>query len=124
MIRKVKIKDIRPNPFQPRKKQDAEAIKGLAEEISRMGLWAGALRGRDKDGHVELCFGHRRLEAVKLIGWKEVEVDIHRLSDEDMALQALIENVQREGLNEADRAEGIAECVKLRSGIEDLSILQ
>src|SRR5262245_1201859 len=114
MIRKVKIKDIRPNRFQPRKSQDDEAIKGLAEEISRVGLWGGALRGRQKEGYVELCFGHRRLEAVKLLGWKEVDVDVVRLSDEDMALQALIENMQRAGLDEIEKGEGIARYIQLR----------
>src|SRR5215471_13210594 len=102
MIRTVKIKDIRPNPFQSRKAMDADATKSLAEEIARIGLWTGALRGRQHDGHVELCFGHRRLEAVKLLGWKEVDVDLVRLTDEEMALQALIENLQREGLTDAD----------------------
>jgi len=74
MIRKV-IKVIRPNPFQPRKTQDSDAIKSLAEEIDQVGLWAGALRGREMNGHIKLCFGHRRLEAVKRLGWKEVDVD-------------------------------------------------
>jgi ParB family transcriptional regulator, chromosome partitioning protein len=114
MIRKVKVKEIRPNPFQARKSMDRDATKSLAEEIEKVGLWPGALRGREKNSHVELCFGHRRLEAVKLLGWKEVEVDVVKLSDEDMSLQALIENLQREGLNDADRGDGIAAYIKLR----------
>src|SRR5262245_13243759 len=98
MLRKIKVKDIRPNPFQHRKTTDAQAIQSLAREIDKVGLWAGALRGRESDGHVQLCFGHRRLAAVKELGWKEVDVDVVELSDEDMALQALVENLQREGL--------------------------
>jgi ParB-like chromosome segregation protein Spo0J len=67
MLRKVKINQIRANPFQPRKSYDREAIKSLAAEINRVGLWAGSLRGWERDSHVELCFGHRRLEAVKTL---------------------------------------------------------
>ncbi len=122
-IRKVKVKDIRSNPFQPRKNIDAETISSLADDIKKVGLWTGALRGRENNGHVELCFGHRRLEAVKHLGWKEVDVDVVKLSDEDMSLQSLIENLQREGLNDADRGDGIASYIKLKTGISDLSIM-
>jgi ParB family chromosome partitioning protein len=115
MIRKVKLKNIKPNPFQTRKTQDRESIKSLAEEIESVGLWTGALRGRENNGEVELCFGHRRLEAVRELGWKEVDVDIVKLTDEEMALQGLIENLQREGLNDADRGDGIAGYIKLRN---------
>jgi ParB/RepB/Spo0J family partition protein len=121
MLRTVMIQDIRPNPFQSRKSMDMDATRSLADEIGKIGLWAGALRGRERNGHVELCFGHRRLEAIKKLGWKDVEVDVVELSDTDMALQSLAENLQREGLNDADRADGIAAYVKLRTGIEDLS---
>jgi len=123
MIRKVKVKDIRPNQFQNRKNMDAESIKSLADEIDKVGLWAGALRGREKNGHIELCFGHRRLEAVKVLGWKEVDVDVVELSDEEMALQCLIENLQREGINDADRGDGIAAYIKVKTGVSDLSAL-
>lgn len=115
MIRKVKVKEIRPNPFQARKSQDPDSIKSLAEEIGKVGLWPGALRGRENDGHIELCFGHRRLDAVKSLGWKEVDIDLVKLTDEEMSLQALIENLQREGLNDADRGDGIATYIKLRT---------
>jgi ParB family chromosome partitioning protein len=121
MIRKVKIKDIRPNPFQPRKTQDPEAIKSLAEEIAKVGLWTGSIRGREKNGHVELCFGHRRLDAVKLLDYKEIEIDVVPLSDEDMALQALIENLQREGLNDVEKAEGVERYINIRENSKNFS---
>lgn len=113
MLKKVKVKDIHPNPFQARKEEDAESIASLAEEIKVVGLWAGAFRGRRKDGRVELCFGHRRLAAIRLLKWEEVEVDLHDLTDEQMALQGLIENLQRQGLNDVERGEGIAAYIKL-----------
>jgi len=103
----VPLKNIVPNPYQARKKMDRESIKALADEIKENGLWPGALRGRMKGDRVELCFGHRRLAALKTLGWKEVEVEVAELSDDDMAAQGLAENLQREGLTDIEKAEAI-----------------
>ena len=103
----VPIKNVLPNPFQARKKMDKESVRALAEEIRENGLWPGALRGRMTGDRVELVYGHRRLAAVKTLGWKEVEVDIEELSDEEMQAQNLAENMQREGLTDIEKAEGI-----------------
>ncbi len=103
----VPLKNILPNPFQARRKMDRESVKALAEEIRENGLWPGALRGRMKGDKVELCFGHRRLAALKSLGWKEVEIEAAELSDEEMAAQGLAENLQREGLTDIEKAEAI-----------------
>jgi ParB/RepB/Spo0J family partition protein len=109
----VPIKDILPNPYQARKKMDREAIRNLAEEIKASGLWPGSLRGRMKGSHVELCYGHRRLAALKHLGWDKVEVEVDELSDEEMALQGLAENFQREGLSDIEKAQGLHTMVTL-----------
>jgi ParB/RepB/Spo0J family partition protein len=103
----VPIRDILPNPYQARKKIDRKSVQALADEIKEVGLWAGALRGRMRGAKVELCYGHRRLQALKLLGYKEVEIDIVSLNDEEMAMQSLAENFQREGLTDIEKAEGI-----------------
>ncbi len=103
----VPVKHVLPNPFQARKKMDRESIAALADEIRENGLWPGALRGRMIGDKVELVYGHRRLAAVKTLGWKEVEVEIEELSDEEMQAQNLAENLQREGLTDIEKAEGI-----------------
>lgn len=103
----VKVKDIQPNPWQIRKKADRDGIRALADEIKESGLWPGSLRGRMRGGKVELCYGHRRLAAIKSLGWDEVEVEIEDLTDDEMALQSLAENFQREGLTDIEKAEGI-----------------
>ncbi len=103
----VPIKNVLPNPFQARKKMDKESVRALAEEIRENGLWPGALRGRMTGDRVELVYGHRRLAAVKALGWKEVEVDVEELTDEEMQAQNLAENLQREGLTDIEKAEGI-----------------
>jgi ParB/RepB/Spo0J family partition protein len=109
----VPIKDILPNPYQARKKMDREAIRNLAEEIKASGLWPGSLRGRMKGSHVELCYGHRRLAALKHLGWDKVEVEVDELTDEEMALQGLAENFQREGLSDIEKAQGLNTMVTL-----------
>lgn len=109
----VNVKDILPNPYQARKKMDRESIRALAEEIKASGLWPGSLRGRMKGSKVELCYGHRRLAALKLLGWDKVEVEVDELSDEEMALQSLAENFQREGLSDIEKAQGLHTMVQL-----------
>ena len=109
----VPIKDIRPNPWQARKKMDRESIRALAEEIKASGLWPGSLRGRMKGSEVELCYGHRRLAALKYLGWDKVEVEVDELSDGEMALQSLAENFQREGLSDIEKAQGLHTMVQL-----------
>lgn len=103
----VPVKTVQPNPFQARRKMDREGIQALAEEIRENGLWPGALRGRMNGDRVELVYGHRRLAAVKSLGWKEVEVEIEELTDAEMQAQNLAENLQREGLTDIEKAEGI-----------------
>jgi ParB/RepB/Spo0J family partition protein len=109
----VPIKDIQPNPWQARKKMDREAVRNLAEEIQASGLWPGSLRGRMKGSNVELCYGHRRLAALKHLGWDKVEVEVDELSDEEMALQGLAENFQREGLSDIEKAQGLHVMVQM-----------
>src|SRR5262245_4228818 len=109
----IPLKDILPNPWQARKKMDREAVRSLAEEIRQSGLWPGSLRGRMKGSKVELCYGHRRLAALKHLGWDKVEVEVDELSDEEMALQSLAENFQREGLSDIEKAQGLHNMVQL-----------
>jgi len=109
----VPLKDILPNPYQARKKMDRESIRSLAEEIRQSGLWPGSLRGRMRGSKVELCYGHRRLAALKVLGWDKVEIEVDELTDEEMALQSLAENFQREGLSDIEKAQGLHNMVQL-----------
>jgi ParB/RepB/Spo0J family partition protein len=103
----IPVRDIVPNPFQARKRIPVKSVRALADEIGELGLWPGSLKGRMKDGKLQLCYGHRRLQALKLLGWKDVEVEIEDLSDEEMAFQGMAENLQRENLSDIEKAEAI-----------------
>lgn len=103
----IALSSIQPNPFQSRKTIDKDAVERLAKEIEQTGFWDAAFRVRQVDGHYELVFGHQRLEALKLLGRKRIDVDVVKLDDSEMAEQSLIENVQRHNLPEIDKAEAI-----------------
>jgi ParB family chromosome partitioning protein len=109
----VSISNIKPNPFQVRQSPDPRRIRELADEIEETGFWTGAFRARRVDGHIELVFGHRRLEALKLLGRKTVEIEVVELDDAAMATQSLVENLQREGLTDIEKANGIKQLLGL-----------
>jgi ParB family transcriptional regulator, chromosome partitioning protein len=115
VIEKVLTSKIIPNPWNPRQSYDSDSIGELALAMDSQGVFAGALRGRRVNGNVELCFGHRRLRAMKKNGAHHVEVDIVELSDEEMQVQAVIENMQRAELTEIEKADAVAKLCQTRS---------
>lgn len=110
----VEVQRINPNPFQPRKEFDQEALESLAESIKQYGVLQPLVVTRKEteraDGGIsveyELVAGERRLRASKLAGVSQVPVLIRSAEDSDkMKLElAIIENLQREDLNPVDRA--------------------
>jgi predicted ABC-type ATPase len=106
-IKKVSIDLVDPNPFQVRDKKSmalsTESIKTLAAEMKERGVWDHALRARKKGRRYELCFGHRRLAAMKRLGIRKVSVDVVDLNDDEMATDTLVENFQRNGLADGEK---------------------
>jgi len=111
----IDVKLIKPNPYQSRESMDRESIRQLADEIKTQGYWEAGLRARKVDGHYQLVFGHRRFEALKLLGRKQIQVEVVDLDDSEMALQSLVENLQRQGLNDIEKANGIKRLMTLGS---------
>ena len=109
-IQHLKICDIVPNPFQPRKTFHAEALKDLAASIKEFGVIQPLLVRRVKDSY-ELVAGERRLRASKLVGLEEVPAIIKELNDKEMAELAMIENLQREDLHFLEEAEGFHQLI-------------
>lgn len=119
------IGSIAPNPNQPRKDFDEEALKGLSESIKSQGVLQPILVRPVQDTRpprYEIVAGERRWRASQLAGLVEVPVLIRELSDQDTLAIALIENLQREDLNPLEEALGIKE-LKERFGLsqEELS---
>lgn len=104
-IQTVAIETIVPNPFQPRKIFNDEALQELSNSIREYGIIQPLLVRRTDNGF-ELIAGERRLRASKLAGLPEVPVIIRDLDDKEMAELAMIENLQREDLHFLEEALG------------------
>jgi ParB family transcriptional regulator, chromosome partitioning protein len=123
-MQNVSIADIKPNPFQARQSIDPQRIRELADEIKETGFWPTGLLARQVNGHYELVFGHRRLQALKLLGRKTIGLEIVKLDDAAMATQTMIENLQREGLTDIEKANGLKRLFDLgRYSVKDLGRL-
>lgn len=102
----VKIESIRPNPYQPRKKFDKAALEELCESIKQYGVLQPINVRKISNNSYELVAGERRLRAATMAGLKEIPTIIVNVDDNDSAVIALIENLQREDLSYMEEAEG------------------
>lgn len=107
----IDINDIKPNQNQPRKNFDPEKITELAATIKEHGVIQPLLLRRNKGGY-ELVAGERRWRAAREAGLKRVPCILKEFSDQENMLIAIIENMQREGLNPVEEAEGIDQMIK------------
>jgi ParB family chromosome partitioning protein len=106
-VTKVRLKEISPNPLQPRKEFEGEALEELAASIKQKGVLQPVLLRPAREGEgYELVAGERRYRAAQLAGLRTIPAIVYQIeSDEEMLELALIENVQREDLNAIDTAE-------------------
>jgi len=111
-ILSISLKDIRPNPFQPRKFFDEEALSELAESIKNDGLLQPIVVTEDIDGYVIIA-GERRFRASKLAKLKEIRAIVLNSDEQKMRQFALVENIQREELNSVELADAYQELLKL-----------
>jgi ParB/RepB/Spo0J family partition protein len=112
IVHQVPIADIRPSPNNPRHR--LHGIEDLAASIADGHLLQPVLvRRRGRSGY-ELIAGHRRLEAVKLLGWTEIEAKIVDVSDKEAYILTLVENLQREDLTADEEAEALGVLVRER----------
>ena len=97
-VEKIKIENIIPNPYQPRKTFESDSIKELAESIDSFGI-IQPLTIRPRGDRYELIAGERRLRAAKFLGLNKVPVIIKEFDNQEMAEIALVENLQRKDLD-------------------------
>lgn len=97
---------IRPNPYQPRKEMNDDALNELADSIRERGILQPlVVRKTDgESGSYELIAGERRLRAAQKINMAKVPVLVREASHEDSLELALIENIQRQNLNPLEEA--------------------
>ena len=102
-IIEVDISELRPNPYQPRKVFDDEALNELADSIKEHGVFQPIIIKKSIKGY-EIIAGERRVRASKIAGLEKIPAIIRNLSDEQMMEIALLENLQRENLNVIEEA--------------------
>ena len=102
--------ELAPNPLQPRRSFDEEALRELSESIRAYGI-LNPLTVRLRAGRYELVAGERRLRAAKLAGLREVPCILVDVSLEDASLLALVENLQRKDLDFVEEARGIRRLI-------------
>ena len=124
----IEIEKIKPNPYQPRKEFDSEALASLADSIKKYGMLQPIIVNKiekktEKGVSSEylIVAGERRWRASKLIGLKQVPVIIREQTNRERLEVALIENVQRKNLNPIDRAEAF-ERLREEFGLLDKEI--
>ena len=99
----IKISMVEPNPNQPRKQFDEDALLELTESVKQYGILQPLLVSEKKD-YYEIIAGERRWRAAKLAGLKEVPVIVKEFSEQELVEISLIENIQREDLNAVEEA--------------------
>ena len=114
-ILRLPVEAIAPNPYQPRTDFAPEPLAELADSIRRHGILQPLTVRRTKTGW-ELVAGERRLRAAKLAGLDTVPCLQIRAEDQESALLALIENIQRKDLHYFEEAAAIAAYLR-QSGV-------
>ncbi len=107
--RKIAVSAIAPNPFQPRREFSDEELSELAASIRENGLLQPIVVRPAPEGtgsEWELVAGERRWRAVTRLGWREVPAITREVDDRTLLVLALVENLQRSGLNALEEAEG------------------
>lgn len=105
-VMKIKLRDIEPNPTQPRRNFDKEKLGELAASIKEHGLIQPILVKKTENGMYIIIAGERRWRAAKLAGLTEVPCIEGEYTEREVMELALIENLQREDLNPIEEAEG------------------
>ena len=101
----IPIQDISVNPYQPRGTFDEEKLTELAQSIKQHGVIQPIIVRQSAVWGYELLAGERRLRAATLAGLIEIPALVKDLTDEEMMVQAIIENLQRDNLNPIEEAQ-------------------
>jgi len=110
-IHEIPVREVSPNPYQPRRSFDEAKIEELAASIKEYGVLQPIILRRLAGGY-QLVAGERRFRAVKKIGLETIPAVIRDIQEERLMEIALIENLQREDLNPIDEALAYSQLMK------------
>ena len=103
-ISEIALAQIHPNPNQPRREFDPEALQELADSIREIGIIQPITLRQMEDGTYEIIAGERRWRASQMAGLESIPAYIRTADDENVMEMALIENIQRQDLNAVEIA--------------------
>jgi len=104
---------LKPNPHQPRREFDEEALRELADSIREHGIIQPIIVEEAGDGGYIIIAGERRTRAARLAGLSSVPVIVKKFSDGRKLEVALSENIQRENLNPVEEAQAYHELMAM-----------
>ena len=107
----IRIADTMPNPSQPRKEFDEEALAELADSIRQLGVIQPVTVKRTDDGKYIIISGERRWRAARRAGLETLPAYIREVDDQNLHAMALVENIQRQDLNAIEIALGLQRLV-------------
>ena len=108
----ISITDIQKNPYQPRKEFDREKLHELAQSIKENGIIQPIIVRQSPVIGYEILAGERRYRASLLAGLRSIPAVVKQLSDQEMMVQSIIENLQRENLNPIEEARAYESLVE------------
>ena len=108
----ISITDIQKNPYQPRKEFDGEKLRELAQSIKENGVIQPIIVRQSPVIGYEILAGERRYRASLLAGLTSIPAVVKQLSDQEMMVQSIIENLQRENLNPIEEARAYESLVE------------
>ena len=106
-LQKIRLAEIRPNPYQPRRTFNTEDLAELEASIRTNGLLQPVtVRPAANGKGYELVAGERRLRAAGRLGWADIPALVREIDDRALLTLALVENLQRADLDPLEEAEG------------------
>lgn len=110
-VLQIPLDSVKPNPYQPRRFFDTNALEDLADSIRAYGVLQPISVRIINGAYYELIAGERRLRASKLAGMAAIPAILVESNDLDSAVLAMIENLQRENLHFFEEAEGFQNLI-------------
>lgn len=111
-INEVPLNEISPNPNQPRRDFDEEALRELAASIQQIGIIQPITLRQIEDHKFQIIAGERRWRAARQAGLEDIPAMVLEAEEDEVMELALIENLQRQDLNPIEEAEGYERLMK------------
>lgn len=103
-VKELDLSDIRPNPYQPRKRFDDKSLRELSDSIKENGVFQPIIVRKSVNGY-EIIAGERRCRASKLAKKKTIPAIVRKFDESQMMEVAVLENLQREDLTPLEEAQ-------------------